>query len=572
MSLKTLFIGFVIGFLFGLVLLGVVRPQGIRPGEKILARIDGAELKERDLREKLAEQLASAENEEYRNLQAGVTEWVHNKLIEKEARAKGVDTKKIYQDIWGRVHVGYEDILQVFNQNKGSYPSLEQASGLIASQLRTIKYGEAKKAYLEELQKKYRVETFLEKPKIFIENLTLPVNLEVGKSVTLGAGDLQPQGEAPVVERKAAEVGIAADGAPTKGPNNAPIKIIEFADFHCHFCRVVASTLEKVVQNYPGKVQLIFQHFPLSSAPTSPSFATHEASACANEQRKFWEFHDQVFAKEASPQPSDLENIASGIGLDMEKYKECISSHRYQSAIQKDVSAGKEKGVQGTPTIFVNEETVNGAYPYEHFVQVIDNLLAGKAPKKAAPKAKPAAPPSGPVKFNPSDFKGRPSAGPENAPITILEFSDFHCPFCKRVGPTLEEVMKNYKGKVRRIWRHFPLPMHAGADRTHQASECAHEQGKFWEYHDKIFENQAQAKNEGALVSFAKQIKLDQNKFKKCLSQEKYKKLIQQEMAKGSKAGVRGTPTLFVNGQRLPGAVPYESFDSIIKSELAKKS
>ncbi len=573
-STRTLFIGFVVGFLFGLVLIGVIRPRGIRPSDRVIAKFGGVELKENELRERIAEQLAPAENEEYRSLQAGAQDWINTGLLEKEAKARGVDIKEIYKDVWNRVHVGYEDMLQVYKQNKESYGNqpFEQASGLIASQLRTIKYGEAKKAYVQELHKKYHAEIFLEKPKILIEGSALPIQLKIGESAAVQVEGDKIQPEAPSVKTGAApEVGVGAKGAPAKGSPSAPIKMVEFADFHCHFCRKVAATLEKVVQNYPDKVQLIFRHYPLSPSPGSESFLTHEASACANEQGKFWEFYDEIYKTESSPKPDDLEGLASNVGLDMGKYKECMQSHRYQSAIQNDIAAGKAKGVQGTPTIFVNEETVNGAYPYEYFVDLVNNILT---PGKVKPTQKPAQPSpaaEGPVQFNNDDLKGRPSIGPDNAPITIVEFSDFHCPFCKRVGPTLEQVMKNYKGKVRRVWRHYPLPMHAGADRTHQASECAHEQGKFWQYHDKIFETQG-PKHDQLLTEISKQVGLDQKKFEKCLSQGKYKNLIQQEIAEGSKVGVRGTPTLFVNGQRLPGAVPYESFDSIIKSELAKKS
>jgi protein-disulfide isomerase len=169
------------------------------------------------------------------------------------------------------------------------------------------------------------------------------------------------------------------------------------------------------------------------------------------------------------------------------------------------------------------------------------------------------------------DLDGRPSFGPKNAKVTLVEFSDFHCPFCKRVNPTLEQLMKNYQGKIRRIWRQYPLPMHAGADRTAEASECANEQDKFWEYHDKLFEVQgASSFDEASLMSLAEQAGLNKKKFEKCLASGKHKDLIQKEIEAGNQAGVRGTPAVFVNGRLVSGAQPYENFDRIVQSELAK--
>ncbi len=169
-----------------------------------------------------------------------------------------------------------------------------------------------------------------------------------------------------------------------------------------------------------------------------------------------------------------------------------------------------------------------------------------------------------------TDLKGRPSVGPENAAITLVEFSDFMCPFCKRVEPTIDQIMKNYAGKVRKVWRHYPLPFHTGSDHISEASECAHEQGKFWEYHGKLFETLG-AHDDAALLQIADQLKLDHSKFQQCLTSGKYKELVKQDTAKGSEVGVNGTPAIFVNGQLVSGAQPYESFDKIIKEKLGNK-
>lgn len=191
-----------------------------------------------------------------------------------------------------------------------------------------------------------------------------------------------------------------------------------------------------------------------------------------------------------------------------------------------------------------------------------------RAGQNAAPNVPPAAP-SAPVNFQ--DLKGKASQGPENAPVTLVEFSDFECPFCRKVAPTIEEIMKKYSGKVRRVWRHYPLAMHAGAARTHEASLCAREQGKFWEFHDQIFSEPQPPQGDQALKDIAQKIRLDQKKFENCLQTGRYKPEIESDIAAGTKAGVRGTPALFINGKLFSGAQPLEVFSQAIESELSKK-
>ena len=257
--------------------------------------------------------------------------------------------------------------------------------------------------------------------------------------------------------------------------------------------------------------------------------------------------------------------MADQIGLDHSRFDECLKSGKYRDAISADAKEGQSKGVQGTPTIFLNDQTIGGAYPFDHFVNIIDGILSGKPP---TPQPAVAPPAPAVVQFN--DLEGRPSSGPADAPITLVEFSDFFCPFCKRVAPTLNDLQKNYSGKIRRVWRHYPLPFHTGSDRAHQASECANEQGKFWPYHDKLFEKQGSFSDDASLIRLAKEVGLNQKKFEKCLQSGKYKDLIQKEIAKGSEVGVQGTPAVFVNGKPISGAQPYENFDRIVKEELAK--
>lgn len=160
-----------------------------------------------------------------------------------------------------------------------------------------------------------------------------------------------------------------------------------------------------------------------------------------------------------------------------------------------------------------------------------------------------------------------PTRGPEGAKVTIVEFSDFQCPFCSRAHDTVEEVMKQYGGKVRLTFRHFPLEFHAQAPKAAEASLCADEQKKFWEYHDALFANQEKLQLDD-LKAAAKTLGLDAEKFNTCLDSGKMAEVVKADTAAGKKVGVSGTPAFFINGVMLSGAQPIEEFKKIIDAEL----
>ncbi|MBK7863207.1 MAG: thioredoxin domain-containing protein [Archangiaceae bacterium] len=161
-----------------------------------------------------------------------------------------------------------------------------------------------------------------------------------------------------------------------------------------------------------------------------------------------------------------------------------------------------------------------------------------------------------------------PSRGPEGAKVTIVEFSDFQCPFCSRAHDTVEEVMSAYAGKVRLVFRHFPLEFHAQAPKAAEAALCADEQKKFWEYHDVLFKNQQKLQVED-LKAHATALGLDGAKFNECLDSGRMAAVVKTDTEAGHKAGVSGTPAFFINGNVLSGAQPLEEFKRVIDAELA---
>ena len=161
-----------------------------------------------------------------------------------------------------------------------------------------------------------------------------------------------------------------------------------------------------------------------------------------------------------------------------------------------------------------------------------------------------------------------PSKGPSAAPVTIVEFSDFECPYCSKAEETVTQVMKHYGDKVRVVYRDFPLPFHPNAEKAGEAAQCAGDQGKYWEMHEKLFANQ-KALGVEDLKGHAKAVGLEQAKFDKCLDSGEKAKVVADHRKAGEKVGVTGTPAFFVNGYQLTGAQPFEAFKEIIDQELA---
>ncbi len=161
-----------------------------------------------------------------------------------------------------------------------------------------------------------------------------------------------------------------------------------------------------------------------------------------------------------------------------------------------------------------------------------------------------------------------PILGDKNAVVTIIEFSDFECPYCRRVQPTLKRLLKEYEGQVRLVFRDFPLSFHKNAQKAAEAAQCAGDQDKFWPYHDKLFEQTALAPDD--LKKYAGEIDLDMDQFTACLDSGKYTQEVANDMKDGQAVGVSSTPSFFVNGQPLSGAVPYERFQELVEAALAQ--
>jgi len=163
-----------------------------------------------------------------------------------------------------------------------------------------------------------------------------------------------------------------------------------------------------------------------------------------------------------------------------------------------------------------------------------------------------------------------PAKGPASAPITIVEFSDYECPYCVRAEPTVNALLAKYPGKIRLVYRDYPLPMHSKAPKAAEAAHCAGDQGKYWEMHDKLFAN-AQKLEVPDLKAHAREVGVDSGKFDQCLDSGEKAKIVDGHKKAGDDVGVSGTPAFFINGRPLSGAQPLEAFTSIVDQELKGK-
>ena len=169
---------------------------------------------------------------------------------------------------------------------------------------------------------------------------------------------------------------IAKADRPSKGPDNAPVEMIEFSDFQCPFCENAFQTVKQVLDVYGDRIHFVYRHYPLANHPRARPAA--EASQCAAEQGKFWQFHDRLFGDPSRLSDEDFKQHAARLGLDTAQFNACVDSHKYQAEIDNDVQAGNEAGVSGTPAFYINGRMLSGAQPFEAFKRIIDEELAAK--------------------------------------------------------------------------------------------------------------------------------------------------------------------------------------------------
>jgi protein-disulfide isomerase len=369
-----------------------------------------------------------------------------------------------------------------------------------------------------------------------------------------------------------------AENDPVRGPNDALVTIVEFSDFQCPFCSRVEPTLTKLVEEYPADVRIVWKDNPLpfhQNAKPAAELARFAFEKGGN--KGFWAAHEALFEGQKNLDESGLQEIAKKLGLNWEQANKAIKDEKFQEKIDESTDLAMDFEARGTPHFFINGRRLSGAQPYEKFKEVVDaqlvlaKSLTGKGvarDKVFRELMKTAKSPQEPEKKDvPAPTKDNPFQGPENAKIVIQEFSDFQCPFCSRVNPTVEQILKEYPKEVKVVWRNMPLPFHPDAP---LAAEAAHEvfvqagNKGFWKYHQKLFANQSAIKRPD-LEKYAEELGLDMTKFKAALDNHTHKAAIDKDVDAAKQAGVSGTPAFTVNGYFVSGAQPFPAFNKVIK-------
>ncbi|MFA5625853.1 MAG: thioredoxin domain-containing protein [Bradymonadales bacterium] len=391
-----------------------------------------------------------------------------------------------------------------------------------------------------------------------------------------------PKAAAP--EEPAGRVLVDLANSPVLGDANAPVTLIEFTDYECPFCARANNTIKELVEKNPGKVKVVFKHNPLNFHKKAK--LAHKAAQAAAFQGKFWEYNDLVFANRGDLSREKLIAHAKELGLDEAKFVADMDSEETTKLVDADLAEGAKASVRGTPHFFLNGTRFSGAQPLPAFQAALDKEIAfaeelikkgisadkiyeeaAKAEPVAAPK--PAAAPELDTVAIPINVDGAPFKGAADAPVVIVQYSEFQCPFCSRVEPTLEQLLKDYDGKIKIAFKHLPLPFHNNAKGAAEASMAANAQGKFWEMHKLLFENQDKLDREN-LNAFAEQIGLDMKKFAEDMDNNAFAAIVEANAEEAGKAGISGTPSFIINGKLLVGAQPITSFKSAIDAALAE--
>jgi protein-disulfide isomerase len=391
-------------------------------------------------------------------------------------------------------------------------------------------------------------------------------------AASLPGDDVFANGEIPM--------GFTDDGHAYMGNLNASVVIEEFSDFQCPFCgRFAQQTFPELKKNQiaRGELLFIYRDFPLSSHPQATPAAN--AARCAGEQSPafYWTMHDKLFENisewsSGNPNAVFARYGQSIEGLDLDPFTACLESERYYPAIQADFNEGRARGVTSTPSFFINEQALIGAQPISVFNQAIAAVQAGE------PIAgnQPSAPDLNEPIVAPTPIAPQPQAaatlGNPNAPVTIVEFSDYQCPFCRRHAletmPYLKELID--AGRVYYMFKDLPLDsIHPEARRIAAAARCAGEQDAYWEMHNAIFELQerwvrAGAGIDGMMSNLAVDLGLNRANFDSCLNSGRHEAAVQENYAEATSLGIQGTPYFLINGYPLNGALPAQVFEFAI--------
>jgi protein-disulfide isomerase len=305
----------------------------------VVAEVDGAAIMASELEQKAASRLSRLRQEEFDIRSQALEELIGERLLAAEAaRQKLTLEELVKREVAGKAKGPQPaELGLIYEQNKARFGGVprEQALARIAEILGQRAQAERQAEYTKQLRAKSRVAVRLEPPRAAVE---LPA------------------------------------GAPSTGPGNAAVTIVEFTDYQCPYCHRAQSTVDEVLRRYAGKVRFVHLDFPLEGHPGALPAA--RAARCAGEQGKFWDYHRDLMTAPGQLDDADLGTRAAKVGLKRDAFSSCVASSRHDEAIRADFARGESLGVSGTPAYFVNGRMLSGARPVEAFAEVIDAELA----------------------------------------------------------------------------------------------------------------------------------------------------------------------------------------------------
>lgn len=320
----------------------------------------------------------------------------------------------------------------------------------------------------------------------------------------------------------------------------------------------MSATIQAVLEKYPQDVRFVFKNFPLPFHPHARAASELFLSAMA--LGKGWELHDWMFKNQAGLTQEGILKAAAELGLDTALLNQDLSSKRWAAMVDRQIGEGEAVNVEGTPTLFINGRPTEGRSLNELMPLIDEEMAEAKALRDkgisdiyAARIAKGKVQKAFEDVVNTFDLTDAPSMGTGDGSLSLVLFSDFQCPFCARFGQPLEELLKKYPGQAKLYFKHFPLEMHEHAKTAALAGVAAHKTGKFWKLHDLMFANFKELSTE-KILDLAQQAGLDRSALEAELKADATIAAVEEDLEEGRKAGVRGTPTLFINGRKYSGA------------------
>ncbi len=371
---------------------------------------------------------------------------------------------------------------------------------------------------------------------------------------------------------------VIHDDDAKKGPDAVNVKVVIFGAFGNQETVDFAPAIDNIVKDFGDKVQIRFKH-KVVPMPHPDSIYASEVAAAANAQGKFWPLFDKLI-KSASISPSSIESAAKESGVNWDKVKKEVETGKWRMQVLRDSLEASEIAANTYPNIMVNGVRLAAPKTYDRLKPIIEDQLK-KSEEQAKSMGKKGVELYQEIVKSGKNFEqmagpkqtfdtaGSPILGKATAKIQVAVFEDFQCPFCAKVGPSLKEFQKKYPNDVAIVYKHMPLDIHDKAQAAAEASMAALEQGpdKFWAYHDVLYNNQ-NALDQDNLVKYAEQAGLDGARFKKALESGAGKSVIGRDVGEGQRAGVSGTPSVYINGMKYQGprGYPPEGLEAVART------